>query len=400
MMAGKILKRQGTHVRFRNEDMDFVFNWMLGYSSLAGLSHGELFALASTIQDGNVDSWVKAFGDQAIWLEHELDAEENASTAKQASRQFGIFHSLRAMLQFADPTVPEFEALVEKMESHFQRGCQLGGYPLDAVEIPFEDASLSGYLIRSTSQGRPTLIIIGGGDTFREDLFYFGGIAGYGRDYNILMVDLPGQGKMPLRGLTFRHDTEKPVSRIVDWLADNQLYTPGKLAIFGLSGGGYFTARAVSYEKRISAWVASTPIASLPLMFEREMPKAVLSVPGWLARLLIRVAGVANKVTEVNIKKYFWQAGVETYEEAVEKIIRYGIVDPQSITCHCMFLVGENEGKELIRQTEELYDYVKDNPKNKLRRFSAAEGGDAHCQINNLKLAHIEVFEWLDAVLE
>lgn len=398
-MAGKILKRQGTHVRFRNEDMDFTFNWMLGYSSLVGLSHGELFALASSIKDGNVDSWIKAFGDQAIWLEHELDAEENPSAAKQASRQFGIFHSLRAMLQFADPTVPEFEELVEKMESHFQRGCELGGYPLDAVEIPFEEASLSGYLVRATSQGRPTLIIIGGGDTFREDLFYFGGIAGYRRDYNILMVDLPGQGKMPLRGLTFRYDTEMPISHIVDWLADNQLYTPGKLAIFGLSGGGYFTARAVSHEKRISAWVASTPITSLPLMFEREMPKAILSAPGWLVQLFIRVAGVTNKVTEVNIKKYLWQAGVETYEEAVEKIIRHGIVDPQSITCNCMFMIGDSEAKELIRQTEELYDYLKDNPKNKLRRFNAIEAGDAHCQINNLKLAHIEVFDWLDAVI-
>jgi len=93
------------------------------------------------------------------------------------------------------------------------------------------------------------------------------------------------------------------------------------------------------------------------------------------------------------------QAGVETYEEAVEKIIRHGIVDPESITCNCMFMIGESEAKELIRQTEELYDYVKDNSKNKLRRFNATEAGDAHCQVNNLKLAHIEVFDWLDAVL-
>lgn len=33
-----------------------------------------------------------------------------------------------------------------------------------------------------------------------------------------------------------------------------------------------------------------------------------------------------------------------------------------------------------------------------LREFTAAEGADGHCQLNNLRLAHAVVFDWLDRV--
>lgn len=399
MTTKKIIKRQSVHIRFHNEDMDFLFNYMLGYSSMGGLSHGEMFSIAAQIKDGDAGSWRQAFGRHADWLEQDLKAEPVPSQAKQASRHFGIFHALRAQLQLSDPTDPGFEASITRMESHFQQACRLAGYPLDPVEIPFENARLSGYILRASGSGRPTLIIIGGGDTYREDLFFFGGLAGYRRGFNVLMVDLPGQGKLPLRKLTFRHDTEKPVSAVVDWLEAQRLYTPGKLAIFGLSGGGYFTARAVSLEKRFAAWVASTPITNMPLLFEREMPKSLVSSPGWLQRPLIHLAGTLNEAAQVNIKKYLWQAGVASYDEAMEKIVRHCLVDKEKITCNCLFLVGANEAGELIRQTNELYEHVRANPKNSLRRFRPEEGGDAHCQVNNLPLAQVEIFDWLEAVL-
>jgi pimeloyl-ACP methyl ester carboxylesterase len=399
MSTKKIIKRQSVHTRFHNEDMDFLFNFMLGYSSLGGLSHGEMFAIAAQIKDGDAGSWRQAFGSHADWLEQDLKAEFAPSQAKLASRHYGIFHALRAQLQLADPTEPGFETTINRMESHFQTACSCSGYPLEAVEIPFEQASLSGYLLRAGQPRRPTLIMVGGGDTYREDLFYFGGLAGFRRGYNVLMADLPGQGKLPFRKLTFRHDTEKPISVIADWLEAKHLVTPNKLAIFGLSGGGYFTARAVSLDKRFTAWVASTPITDMSLVFEREMPKSLVASPGWLQQLLIRLVGTMNDAAQVNIKKYFWQAGITSYDEAMEKIVRHCIVDVEKITCNCLFLMGDNEAGELVRQTNELYEHIKANPKNSLRRFRPEEAGDAHCQVNNLPLAQIEIFDWLDRVL-
>ena len=95
--------------------------------------------------------------------------------------------------------------------------------------------------------------MVGGGDTFREDLFYFAGYPGWKRGYNVLMVDLPGQGKLPGRGQHFRVDMIKPISTILDWLETNAAVRPNKIAAYGVSGGGYFTAQGVVGDDRIKA---------------------------------------------------------------------------------------------------------------------------------------------------
>ncbi|MFN8530248.1 MAG: hypothetical protein U0670_16735 [Anaerolineae bacterium] len=73
------------------------------------------------------------------------------------------------------------------------------------------------------------------------------------------------------------------------------------------------------------------------------------------------------------------------------------IVDFQAITCPSLFLVSDGEGAELKRQSQVLYeDFTKRSIPVKLRSFSIDEGADAHCELNNLRLAHHIIFDWLD----
>jgi len=76
-------------------------------------------------------------------------------------------------------------------------------------------------------------------------------------------------------------------------------------------------------------------------------------------------------------------------------------VDYSGINCPSLFLVSEGEGAELKRQTFELYDnFVQRGVNVTLREFTAAEGADGHCQLNNLRLAHLVIFGWLDQVFQ
>ena len=110
-------------------------------------------------------------------------------------------YACRAGLQYTDPTEASFQERVSEMEEAFGRGTALLGVPLRAIEVPFEGASLPGYYLEQGPPVRPTVLMIGGGDTFREDLYYIAGYPGWKRGYNVLMVDLPGQGKTPAHGL-------------------------------------------------------------------------------------------------------------------------------------------------------------------------------------------------------
>lgn len=44
-----------------------------------------------------------------------------------------------------------------------------------AIEVPFESGTLPGYFLEIDGEPRPTVLVVGGGDTFREDLYYYPG---------------------------------------------------------------------------------------------------------------------------------------------------------------------------------------------------------------------------------
>jgi pimeloyl-ACP methyl ester carboxylesterase len=241
--------------------------------------------------------------------------------------------------------------------------------------------------------------MVGGGDTFREDLFYFAGLPSWKRGYDCLMVDLPGQGMMPDRGFTFRVDMYAPQKACLDYLAERRGGEIGRLAVYGVSGGGYFSAQLAAADRRVSAWIAATPIYDVGMVFRKEFG-AAMRAPGWLLDAALKTAGRINRVAEVNLGKYAWQFGTADFKSAFEGAIREAVaVDLGGITCPSLFLVSEGEGIELKRQATAARDTLARNGVDaRLADFTVAEGADAHCELNNLRLAHLRIFDWLDSI--
>jgi hypothetical protein len=165
--------------------------------------------------------------------------------------------------------------------------------------------------------------------------------------------------------------------------------------VYGVSGGGYFSAQGVAADRRINAWIASTPIFDIAETFQREMGNA-LKTPGWLLNTLLRLAGSVNESAEINLKKYAWQFGTSDFKTAIDGVMEQAKpVDCSGITCPSLFLVSEGEGPELKRQTRVLFDDFSRRGVNvTLREFTAAEGADGHCELNNLRLVHLVIFDW------
>jgi len=393
----KILKRQSTKIFFDNDDTDFFFNWMLGVAELFGMSHGELFYLAHKIgRDGKPSKWQACFTDHADYLVRLAKAATGEQMA--ADCYFGATYAYRAVLQFIDPFSPEYPKLVCAMENAFAGAVRAINIPIKPVRVPYQTGYLPGYYLYCDNN-RPTVVMVGGGDTYREDLFYFAGWPGWWRNYNVLMVDLPGQGPNPARGLTFTVDAGEPIAACLDWL---QTENPNArhIALYGVSGGGYFTTQAAAKDTRISAWIASTPIFDVAELFRREFG-AALKAPGWLMNLTLKLAGNINEVADINLKKYAWQFGTSDFRSAINEVFEQAkVVDHQAITCPSLFLMGESEGAELRRQTRYLHDeFIRRGLDTTLHEFDSQSGADAHCQLNNLRLAHSVVFDWLDSQL-
>jgi len=402
-MAGEdgLLRRQSTRTKFRNGDMDFAFTWALGVSQIVGPGPGEVLAAVATVKDGDPRSWRRSFGRQSEALsERGRRFEAQGHRRAAAHPAFGAAYARRFALHYEDPTTSAWRSGVSSMEQEFERAIDLAGVPLRAVEVPFEHGTLPGYYLEVDGFPRPTLLVIGGGDTFREDLFYFGGYPAWRRGYHALMVDLPGQGNTPAAGFTFRHEASGSIGACLDWLAGHATSPDPRIATYGLSGGGYFTAQAVAADPRIQAWIASTPITDMARLFERELGSAVRA-PGWLLNTIATLLGRTDAILDVSLKKYAWQFGTPDFAEAVARVRSEApVVDDAAITCPSLFLLGEGEAAELRRQTEDLAaSMARDGRRVTVRAFRR-EDGDAHCQVTNLALAHLVVFDWLDRIFD
>lgn len=389
-----ILKRQDYKIKFNNKDMDFCFNWMLGIGQMIGMSAGELFYIASGIRNGNPADWRKRFKEHADYLENEAEeAKKNGYRNLVSHLYFSACYSIRAALQFTDPSMPEFMENFRKMEKLFMLAVDNSKIPLKSIEVPFEGKHLPGYAILSDDKARDTVIVIGGGDTSREDLFYMLGYSGWKNGYNVLMVDLPGQGKNPVQAMTFTVDAGAAISAILDWYqapTDN-------IALAGFSGGGYFTAQAAEQDKRIKAWIASTPIYDIAQVF-RVSFSAVLKTPKTVLKWGSKLVTRANKVAEVNLNKYAWQFGQANFTSSVSKVLKQAqTVDYHKISIPSLFLAGAGDSPELLRQTDVITEgFRRRGVAVTVRRFESASGADAHCQVNHFRLMNYVVFEWLN----
>ena len=114
----------------------------------------------------------------------------------------------------------------------------------------------------------------------------------------------------------------------------------------------------------------------------------------------MRLAGSVNESAQINLNKYAWQFGTLDFKSAIDGVmVQAKAVDCSGITCPSLFLVSEGEGPEMKRQTRVLFDdFSRRGVDVTLHEFTAEEGADGHCELNNLRLAHLVIFDWLDQV--
>ncbi|MCK9910570.1 alpha/beta fold hydrolase, partial [Microbacteriaceae bacterium K1510] len=103
-----------------------------------------------------------------------------------------------------------------------------------------------------------TLLINGGFDSTGEELYLQVVASALQRGYNCLTFEGPGQGAVIReQHIPFRHDWEKVVTPMVDYLESRPEVDPKRIALMGISLGGYLAPRAAAFEHRLAACIAN-----------------------------------------------------------------------------------------------------------------------------------------------
>jgi hypothetical protein len=393
------------HYFFRDPTFEMIFLTSLGRAYQCGGNVGKVLYLTRQVEDGNFESAYLAFkeaGDEARLLAEESAGGGHKESAKQAYLWAQNFYDSATYFidGSKDPTrfLPTWELLYD---------CWLKAAPLfdpviEPVRIPYESTELRGFFFRGngSSKKRPLLILCNGSDGSLLDMWLWGGAGALARGYDCLTFDGPRQGHaLWKQKLYFRPDWEKVISPVIDYAISRSEVDPKRIAIQGISQGGYWVPRAAAFEKRIAAAIADPGVVDVSTSWTASLPSALLGLlkSGKKAEFDGFMAKALPPATKANLAFRMRPFGFTSYYDTYKAVLDYnlrGVAD--RITCPLLITEPANE-VYWPGQSRQLYDLVK-SPK-ALVHFSESDGADLHCEPKGTGLRDLRVFNWLDDTL-
>jgi pimeloyl-ACP methyl ester carboxylesterase len=389
-----LAQRSTERIHFAHRDMDYYLGWIMGREIYGGSRANECLAVAARIPDGDPAAWHREWQRLAETVEAEAVAAAAAGDREAArSAYLRACTYFRAPLFMMSASDGAFRPLVTRMQTCFQPAAALFSPPIEAVTVPFRGEQVPGYFwkVDDSDRRRPTLIVIGGIETFAEDCYFMVGPAGPARGYNVLTVDLPGQGLTPDQGFVLEARMGPAIRAAITYARSRAEVDPLRLALFGFSWGGHVVMKGAEYDHRTQALIANP---AMPDVFRAAWAQQANHGRGGPIglRVIDQIAwrmGLSLKPTPRNIARRFAKA----YD-----YLFHGRAKVSAIKCPVLCLAGEGEAKITLDIAQELIAKLP-HPQSRLRIFTRAEGGEAHCQVNNLALPNGVIFDWLDEVL-
>jgi dienelactone hydrolase len=187
--------------------------------------------------------------------------------------------------------------------------------PGERVAIPYEGKTLYGILRKPHGIERPAIVVMCVGlDSTKEEFDVYENIF-LERHMATLAFDGPGQGEaeydIPIRG-----DYEAPVRAVIDYIGTRDDLDAKRVGIVGVSLGGYYSARAAAFDKRIQACLSFSGPYSWVEIFDGRNE---------LSREAFRVRSHSRTMDEAR--------------EKAKKLTLEGVA--QNITCPIYIVAGE-----------------------------------------------------------
>ncbi len=395
------------HVIFDDAQFDFQTLRLLGSAASGDAEAGEVLSTANRIAEGDFESWT------AEWLKTAQRVREIAErsrerghrvSAREAYFRASNYYRAAEFYLHGDPSDPRIMDFSRKARACFEQALGLSPLAVERVAIPYEGTTLPGYFYRADeSEARlPTLIVHTGYDGTQEELRATA-MAATARGMNCLTFEGPGQGAVIReQGLGFRPDWEAVVTPVVDYVLGLPTVDPERVALLGISFGGYLAPRAAAFEHRLAACIANGGVFDfmanrLPSSMSRQAAiDGVRSDPGGTNEMM-RSLMEASTDTRWGIENGIFTFRASTPADYFLKALDYTLVGiAEKVTCPT--LVIDSEGDLWYRgQARQLFDALTCDKTFQL--FTAEEGAEDHCQVGSPLLSAQRTFDWLENTL-
>lgn len=392
---------------FSDADFGFAALIALGGSYYRGGDPGKLLAIVSRIQPGDFTSAWRAYHDAAAGmrtLAQEAAAKHHNVSAREANLWAAGYFS--AALHVVDGTKDPDGALAcwQSYSDCWTAAAALFDPPAERLEIPYEGGALTAWFLRvdASRRRRPLVILNTGADGLENSMYVLGGAGALARGYNCLIFNGPGQGdSLWVRKLYFRPDWEKVVTPVVDAMLRHREVDPKRIALVGVSQGGYWVPRALAFEHRIAAGVADPGVWDVSDPWLRNLPKFVRDVleAGKKDQFdqMIRMGTASNLRAQALLRFRMRPFGTASYYDAFHAVRNYTLADVAG-RIRCPMLITDPEGEQFFPgQAQKVYDALQ-CPK-QIVHFTRDQGAGEHCAVAAPGYRDFCIYNWLDEIL-
>ncbi|MDN5914865.1 MAG: prolyl oligopeptidase family serine peptidase [Pseudonocardia sp.] len=394
------------HTFFKDRDMEFAVRGLLGNAFHRGTDVGEILSTIAHVPDGDAGAWVQRWTGTADRLAGQArDAEAAGHLRSAAGRRLRASHYYSEASDMAPD--PDFTRLWEchrdAWDAFVDLTASIGDVVAERIAIPYEGTTLPGYFFARTGRsGGParTLVYNNGSDGSVAGSWARAVAPALERGWNVATFDGPGQNAALIRQhLPFRPDWEHVLTPVVDHLLGRADVDPGRLAVLGISQGGYWVPRAAAFEHRFAAVVADPGVLDVSTTMLAQLPGFLVTL---LARgdrvrfdrdmnLALRISPDTRRTLRWRMRPY----GVTSPFEFFTAARAYALGSAELAAIRSPMLITDPDGEtfwpgQSARMADALSCPVT------LLPFTAVEGADGHCEPAAQGLRGERILDWLD----
>jgi dienelactone hydrolase len=389
---------------FQEHNFAFQMAWALGQAYDRQGDIAEIMATGAAIKDGDTQSWYDEWIKTAERVAHVASACEDKGhliSAGEAYHRASNYFRTAEFYLHQDPSDQRALGAAAMAVDCFRKAMRLLAVPVEVISMPYEDTTLPGYFYTSqvSVDPAPVVIVHTGFDGSAEELYGIAKAATM-RGYHCLIFDGPGQGQaVRAQDLLFRHDWEKVISPVLDYAVERPEVDPERIAVLGISLGGWLVTRAACYEHRPAVYIPNPGTYSFYETLTGMMPASFIAMAesdpeAFNAKMTEMCAGSIS--LRWGMQDGVWKFGAEDTADLILKMRAYELDQSQldQITSHMLIVDAEGERIMGEGQPDKLYARLT-CPKD-LMIFTIEEGAEAHCQIAALSVLYQRTFDWLD----
>ena len=393
---------------FADPDFGFTAQLALGSAYYRETDPGKLLAIVSKIKPGDYESAFTAYHDagvEARALAEQALARRHTVSAREA--YLWAAGHFNAALRVGDGTTHPERMLPCWKDYHacWTAAASLLDPPAERLEIPYGGAALSAWLLRADASGRrrPLVILNNGADGVESRMLVLGGAGALSRGFNCLIFNGPGQSdSLWERKLYFRHDWEKVITPVVDAMLRHPEVDPRRIALIGVSMGGYWVPRALAFEHRIAAGVADPGVWDVSEPWFRNFPPFLRDMLKDESRksefdTMVSAGAPKDPRSLATARLRMRPFGTDSYFDILRAVRNYTLVGvAQRITCPMLVTDPENENY-FPGHSKKLYDALT-CPK-KLVTFTREQGAAEHCEVGAPGYRDYCIYNWLEEAM-